>query len=104
MAIARAIFKKAPVLILDEPTSAIDPRSEYEIFSSFKKIHKSRTTIFISHRMSSSSFADRIMVFVNGEVAECGTHDELIARKSTYNELYSMQADLYQEASLENND
>ncbi len=95
LAIARAMYKNAPIIVLDEPTSALDPKSEYEIFSSFKKISANRTAVYVSHRLSSIKFTDRIAVFDGGKVVEYGTHEELMAKKGLYSELYSMQAELY---------
>lgn len=95
LAIARAIYKDAPVLVLDEPTSALDPKAEYEIYSSFQRISKNKTAIYISHRMSSMKFSDKIAVFKDGEILEYGTHDRLMEQNGLYSELYSLQAGLY---------
>ena len=95
LAIARAIYKDAPVLVLDEPTSALDPKAEYEIYSSFQRISKNKTAVYISHRMSSIKFSDKIAVFKDGEILEYGTHDRLMERNGLYCELYSLQAGLY---------
>ena len=95
LAIARAIYKDAPILILDEPTSALDPKVEYEIYNSFKQMSKNRTAVYISHRLSSIKFSDKIAVFDKGAIVEYGTHDDLIAKKGIYEELYSIQASLY---------
>lgn len=97
LAIARAIYKDSPILIMDEPTSALDPKAEYEIYSGFRRITEDRTSVYISHRLSSVKFSDRIAVFDNGEIAELGTHDELMSKKGMYAELYSIQADLYKQ-------
>ena len=95
LAIARAIYKDAPILILDEPTSALDPKVEYEIYNSFKQMSENRTAVYISHRLSSIKFSDKIAVFDKGAIVEYGTHDDLIAKKGIYEELYSIQASLY---------
>ncbi|MBQ8392458.1 MAG: ABC transporter ATP-binding protein [Clostridia bacterium] len=95
LAIARAIYKDAPILVLDEPTSALDPKVEYEIYNSFKQMSENRTAVYISHRLSSIKFSDKIAVFDKGEIVEYGTHDDLIAKKGIYEELYSIQASLY---------
>lgn len=97
LAIARAICKDAPVLVLDEPTSALDPRSEYSINQGFQEIASDRTTVFVSHRMSNARFCDKIAVFSRGKIVEYGTHEELMANKGIYAELYSLQANLYLE-------
>lgn len=95
LAIARAIYKNTPILILDEPTSALDPKSEYEIYSSFHSISKNRTSIYISHRLSSIKFSDKIAVFQKGEIVEYGSHENLMEKQGIYKDLYSMQANLY---------
>lgn len=97
LVIARAIYKDAPILIMDEPTSALDPKAEYEIYSGFRRITDGRTSVYISHRLSSVKFSDRIAVFDKGRIAELGTHDELMEKKGMYAELYSIQADLYKQ-------
>lgn len=101
LAIARAIYKDAPILIMDEPTSALDPKAEHEIYSSFQRISKDRTSVYISHRLSSVKFSDRIAVFDKGQIVEYGTHDELIAKNGLYAELYSIQADLYKQETAQ---
>jgi ABC-type multidrug transport system fused ATPase/permease subunit len=95
LAIARALYKDAPVVILDEPTAALDPRAEYEIYTRFFEMVKNKTSVFITHRLSSTRFCDRIVVLKNGEIVETGSHDELLARKGYYAELFNMQAQFY---------
>ena len=82
-------------MILDEPTAALDPRAEYEIYQNFSQLTSGKTTVFISHRMSSSKFCDHIALFKNGEIVEYGTHDELMAKNGGYRELFNMQAQYY---------
>lgn len=97
IAIARALFKDAPLVILDEPTAALDPIAEYEIYQQFNSMIYGKTAIYISHRLSSCRFCDRIAVFADGKIVEYGTHDELMKCKSGhYAELYSAQAVYYQ--------
>ena len=96
IALARALFKNTPVVILDEPTAALDPRAEYEMYQNFNDMSKDKTTIFISHRLSSSKFCDKIAVFVGGEIVEYGPHDELYQANKLYRELFDMQAKFYQ--------
>ena len=91
LAIARALLKNAPILILDEATSALDVESERLVQQALENLITTRTTIVIAHRLSTIRRADRIVVMVDGAIAEEGTHDELLARKSEYNRLYSMQ-------------
>ncbi len=91
MALARALFRDAPVLILDEPSSALDADTEFDIFSRFREIVKGRTSLIISHRFSNVSLADRIIVLYNGAIAETGTHEELIKREGLYFTMYTKQ-------------
>ncbi|MCI8691849.1 MAG: ABC transporter ATP-binding protein [Lachnospiraceae bacterium] len=100
VAIARALYKDAPVAVLDEPTAALDPLAEYEVYSNFKGFAEDKTTFYISHRMSSSRFCNRILVFSEGRVAESGTHDELMEKKGIYYDMYEKQASYYKEAAL----
>lgn len=100
LAISRAIYKDSPILVLDEPTSALDPKAEYEIYSSFQKISNNRTAVYISHRMSSTKFSDKIAVFKDGEISEYGTHDELMGSNGLYSELYSLQSSLYKKQTI----
>lgn len=95
LALARALYKNADILILDEPTSALDPIAEYELFSRFHDISDNRTTIFISHRLSSTHFCDSIVVLQNGSVIEQGTHTELMSRNGFYADLFNRQARYY---------
>ena len=95
IAIARAIYRKSPVLILDEPASSLDADSEYEIFSDLSRITGGRTCIFISHRLSNVRDADRIIVLDRGMIAETGTHDELMAAKGRYYMMFTRQKSMY---------
>jgi ATP-binding cassette subfamily B protein len=95
IAIARALYKDAPFMILDEPTSALDPLAEEEIYLKFNEITKNKTSIFISHRMSSCKFCDKIIVLDKGEIIETGSHKELMKNKGKYYELFSAQAKYY---------
>jgi subfamily B ATP-binding cassette protein MsbA len=91
LAIARALLKNAPILILDEATSSLDVDSERLVQEALENLMTTRTTIVIAHRLSTIRRADRIVVMVDGAIAEEGTHDELLSRKSEYNRLYSLQ-------------
>jgi ATP-binding cassette subfamily B protein len=92
VALARAYLRAAQVLILDEPTAALDARAEYEVFMRFSELVAGRMAVLISHRFSTVRMADRIIVLRDGRLEEEGTHDELVARGGLYNELFTMQA------------
>jgi ATP-binding cassette subfamily B protein len=92
VAIARAYMREAEVLILDEPTAALDARAEFEVFQRFKELSRGKTAVLISHRFSSVRMADRIFVLADGKVAASGTHEELVAQPGLYAELFELQA------------
>jgi ATP-binding cassette subfamily B protein len=92
VALARAYMREAEVLILDEPTAALDARAEYEVFTRFSELVRGRTAILISHRFSTVRMADRIMVLQGGVIVESGAHDELLAQSGLYAELFQLQA------------
>ena len=92
IAIARAYMRDAQVMILDEPTAALDARSEYEVFQRFRELSDQRTAVLISHRFSSVRMADRILVMADGRIEASGTHDELMAAGGRYAELFELQA------------
>ena len=96
IALARALYKNAPFIILDEPTAALDPIAEAEIYSKFDEIVGDKTAIYISHRLSSCRFCDKIAVFDNGEIVQVGSHEELLADENgKYYELWTAQAQYY---------
>ena len=95
LAIARALYKDAPFVILDEPTAALDPIAEAQIYENFNEMVRNKTAIYISHRMSSCKFCDRIVVLDAGNIAEMGTHDTLLAENGIYARLYQTQAQYY---------
>jgi ATP-binding cassette subfamily B protein len=95
LALARAFFRDAPILILDEPTSAIDAKAEYEIFEGVQKLQKDKTVIIISHRFSTVRNADRILVLDEGKIIEEGNHQKLMHKKGLYAELFELQAKGY---------
>lgn len=97
LALARALYKDAPVVILDEPTAALDPIAENEIYSRFNSFVQNKTAIYISHRLSSCAFCDKIAVFDKSRLVESGTHKELLSADGRYAELWNAQAKYYVE-------
>ena len=97
VAIARALIRKSPIYILDEPTAALDAKAEYDVFKAFQQYTKNTTAIFISHRFSNVRLADEIIVINKGKIKEHGTHKGLLKKKGMYNKLYSFQAERYQD-------
>ena len=98
IAIARVFAAEPDMVILDEPSSALDPLAEYNMYNNMMKLSEGRGVIFISHRLSSARMADEIYLMKDGEVVENGTHEELIANKSFYHEMFTLQAENYQES------
>lgn len=98
--LARALYKDAPVLILDEPTAALDPIAESEIYDEYAKLSKDKTAIFISHRLASTRFSDRILLIGNQGVLEEGTHEELIQKNGVYAEMFEVQKSYYEKERL----
>lgn len=99
IALARALYKGTPMIVLDEPTAALDPIAEAQVYEDFANMVDNKTAVYISHRLSSCRFCDEITVFDNGEIVQIGTHEELIKIKNgKYNELWNAQAKYYQEA------
>lgn len=98
--LARALYKSyAPVLILDEPTAALDPIAENDLYRQYSTFTQGRTSLYISHRLSSTRFCDRIILIENGKIAEIGSHDELMAKGGKYSELFSLQSRYYEEVT-----
>lgn len=97
LAMARILYQNAPILLLDEPTSALDPAAEHEIYSRFREITRDKMTIYISHRLSSCQFCDKIAVLDGGRIVQYGTQEELLAAEGLYAKLWKMQAKYYGE-------
>lgn len=100
LALARAIYKEGKLFILDEPTSALDPIAEADLYENFNQVTQRNTTIFISHRLASTKFCDRIVVLNNGLITEIGTHEELIRLNQKYAEMFAVQARYYKEDEI----
>lgn len=97
LALARAIYKNAPLLILDEPTAALDPIAENETYQQYASLTQDKTSIYISHRLASTRFCDRIILLDGNKIAELGSHDELIQLNGKYAEMFNIQASYYKE-------
>ena len=95
--LARALYKDAPILVLDEPTAALDPIAEDDIYQKYNEMTRGRTSLFISHRLASTRFCDRILFLENGRVVEEGTHDQLMAQNGGYAKLFAVQSKYYKE-------
>ena len=97
MLLARAIYKSGEMLILDEPTAALDPIAEKSLYEKYNELTEDSTSIFISHRMASTRFCDYILMIKDKKMIEKGTHEELIARNGYYKYLYDVQSKYYRE-------
>lgn len=95
--LARALYKNAPILILDEPTAALDPLAEQELYMKYNDLTKKKTSLFISHRLSSTQFCDRIIYLEDGAIQEEGTHKELMNKKGKYAKMFEIQSQYYKE-------
>ena len=97
--LARALYKGGPILVLDEPTAALDPIAESDIYQKYSAMSGGKTSIFISHRLASTRFCARILYLADGTIAEEGTHEELLKMGGAYAELYEIQSRYYQEGA-----
>ncbi len=96
LALARALYKDAPVIVLDEPTAALDALAEYELYQNFDRMVSGKSAIYISHRLSSTRFCDKIAMFMDGRIVEYGTHVELLAKNGEYAKMFEVQAQYYE--------
>ncbi len=101
--LARAIYKNGSFLILDEPTAALDPIAESQMYEEYNRITKEKTSVFISHRLASTKFCDRIFFLENGRILEEGSHDRLIQKQGKYKEIFDIQSHYYQEKAVTTN-
>lgn len=104
LAIARALYKNAAIMVFDEPTSALSPQSEFEIYKKFGEISQGRTVFFISHRLASCRLCDRIMVLDRGRIVESGSHERLMGNKGLYHSLFTLQLEGFQKDRNEENE
>lgn len=95
--LARSLYKEAPLLLLDEPTSALDPLMESELYEQYCKFSQGKTTVFISHRLASTRFCDRILLMEQGKIVEEGSHEELLNKQGSYAKMYQVQSKYYQD-------
>ncbi len=93
--LAKALYKKAPVVVLDEPTAALDPIAENELYQSYGELTEGRTSLYISHRLSSTRFCDRILLLENGRITETGNHEALMEAGGAYAHMYELQSHYY---------
>ena len=99
--LARALYKDAPILILDEPSSALDPIAEANLYEKYHDIAKDKTSIYISHRLASTKFCDEILLLDNGEILERGTHAQLMKVNGKYAHMFNVQSHYYRQDNLE---
>ena len=95
--LAQALYKDGPIMILDEPTAALDPIAENEIYQRYNELTKEKTSMFISHRLSSTRFCDRIVFIEDGQILEEGNHYDLMKLEGKYRDMYDMQSHYYKE-------
>ena len=98
--LARAIYKGGHILILDEPTAALDPIAENKLYLQYRELTRGKTSIYISHRFASTRFCDRIILLQDGSIAESGTHEELMALNGQYAYMFGVQSQYYKEGEI----
>ena len=101
--LARALYKNAPILVLDEPTSALDPLAEQELYLQYNSLTENKTSIFISHRLSSTQFCNRIIYLEDGAIQEMGNHNELMKKSGKYCKMFEIQSQYYKDQHKEEN-
>ena len=99
--LARALYKNGPVLLLDEPTAALDPIAESQIYEQFDQLARGKTALYISHRLASTRFCDRIVLLENGAIVEEGTHESLLRAGGEYAHMFQVQSQYYQKGAEE---
>ncbi len=99
--LARALYQEAPFLVLDEPTAALDPLIESQLYERYCRFSENKTSVFISHRLASTRFCDRILLLEDGEAVETGTHEELLAQNGKYAWMFQLQSKYYQKKQEE---
>ncbi len=104
LALARALYKEAPIIVLDEPTAALDALAEYRLYKNFDKMIGKKSAVYISHRLSSTRFCDNIAMFVAGKMVEYGPHEALLAKKGAYAEMFEIQAQYYKDEEVQLNE
>lgn len=97
LALARALYKDAPIIVLDEPTAALDALAEYDLYRNFNDLIGNKSAVYISHRLSSTRFCDSIAMFKEGEMIEYGSHEELLNAKGAYADMFEIQAQYYKD-------
>ena len=101
LALARALYKAAPIVVLDEPTSALDALAEQQLYERFDQMIGEKSAVYISHRLASTRFCDKVAMFMDGRMIEYGTHDRLMEQGGEYARMFEMQAQYYQEERKE---